>query len=97
MSGDEVKSYAQQYLVDHFIEDRLTKVCGLHFGQFDKNMEKKLSELIEELENLKIIIYNDIDSPEFKAYLDSIQSSHIDIEYREEYENKLHYDSMILN
>lgn len=95
VSGDEVKGYAQQYLVDHFIEDKLTKVCGLHFGEFDKKIEKKLSELIEELEKLKIIIYNDIESPEFKAYLDSIQSSNIDIEYREEYENTLNYNLML--
>lgn len=97
VSGDEVKGYAQQYLVEHFIEDRLKKVCGIRFGEFDKNIEKKLNELIEELGNLKIVVYNNIDSPEFKTYLDSIQSSNIDVEYREEYENKLHYDSMILN
>ena len=95
VSGDEVKSYAQQYLVEHFIEDRLKKVCGIRFGEFDKKIEKKLNELIEELGNLKIVIYNDIDSPEFKAYLDSIQSSNIDIEYREEYENTLNYNLML--
>lgn len=95
VSGDEVKSYAQQYLVEHFIEDRLKKVCGIRFGEFDKKIEKKLNELIEELGNLKIVIYNDIDSPEFKAYLVSIQSSNIDIEYREEYENTLNYNLML--
>lgn len=95
VSGDEVKSYAQQYLVDHFIEDRLTKVCGLHFGEFDKKIEKKLNDLIEELGNLKIIIYNDIDSPNFKSYMDSIQSPNIDLEYREEYENTLNYNLML--
>ena len=59
---EEVRDYARQYILEHYKKDELKRVCGIHFEEFDKEVENRLNELIEEMGNLKFLIYNDIDS-----------------------------------